>query len=134
MVGLPIESYGSRYPSQLSGGQQQRVGVARALAAEPDVILMDEPFGALDPITRADLQEEVRNIHQHLDLTIIMVTHDMTEALLMADRIAVMKNGEILQVGTPNELLNYPSHEYVRKIVQMPKKRADRLEQLMRSS
>jgi osmoprotectant transport system ATP-binding protein len=134
MVGLPIESYGSRYPSQLSGGQQQRVGVARALAAEPDVILMDEPFGALDPITRADLQEEVRNIHQHLNLTIIMVTHDMTEALLMADRVAVMKNGEILQVGTPNELLNYPSHEYVRKIVQMPKKRADRLEQLMRSS
>ena len=134
MVGLPIESYGSRYPSQLSGGQQQRVGVARALAAEPDVILMDEPFGALDPITRADLQEEVRNIHQHLDLTIIMVTHDMTEALLMADRIAVMKNGEILQVGTPNELLNCPGHEYVRKIVQMPKKRADRLEQLMRSS
>ncbi|MDG2140235.1 MAG: ATP-binding cassette domain-containing protein [Gammaproteobacteria bacterium] len=131
MVGLPIESYGSRYPSQLSGGQQQRVGVARALAAKPEVILMDEPFGALDPITRADLQEEMRNIHQQLNLTIIMVTHDMTEALLMADRIAVMKNGEILQIGTPNELLNYPSHEYVRKIVEMPKKRADRLEQLM---
>ena len=133
MVGLPIESYGSRYPSQLSGGQQQRVGVARALAAEPEVILMDEPFGALDPITRADLQEEVKKIHQQLNLTVIMVTHDMTEALLMADRIAVMKNGEILQIGTPNELLNYPSHDYVRKIVEMPKKRADRLEQLMRS-
>ena len=133
MVGLPIESYGSRYPSQLSGGQQQRVGVARALAAEPEVILMDEPFGALDPITRADLQEEVKQIHQQLNLTVIMVTHDMTEALLMADRIAVMKNGEILQIGTPNELLNYPSHDYVRKIVEMPKKRADRLEQLMRS-
>ena len=133
MVGLPIESYGSRYPSQLSGGQQQRVGVARALAAEPEVILMDEPFGALDPITRADLQEEVKQIHQQLNPTVIMVTHDMTEALLMADRIAVMKNGEILQIGTPNELLNYPSHEYVRKIVEMPKKRADRLEQLMRS-
>ena len=132
MVGLPIESYGSRYPSQLSGGQQQRVGVARALAAEPEVILMDEPFGALDPITRAELQEEVKRIHQQLDLTIIMVTHDMTEALLMADRIAVMKGGEILQIGTPAELLNYPDHDYVRKIVEMPKKRADRLEELMR--
>ena len=134
MVGLPIETYGNRYPSQLSGGQQQRVGVARALAAEPEVILMDEPFGALDPITRAELQEEVKRIHQHLNLTIIMVTHDMTEALLMADRIAVMKGGEILQIGTPHELLNHPNHEYVRKIVEMPKKRADRLEQLMRLS
>ena len=86
-----------------------------------------------DSITRADLQEEVKQIHQQLNLTVIMVTHDMTEALLMADRIAVMKNGEILQIGTPNELLNYPSHDYVRKIVEMPKKRADRLEQLMRS-
>ena len=132
MVGLPVESYGSRYPSQLSGGQQQRVGVARALAAEPEVILMDEPFGALDPITRAELQEEVKRIHQQLNLTIIMVTHDMTEALLMADRIAVMKDGEILQIGTPNELLNHPDHDYVRKIVEMPKRRADRLEELMR--
>ncbi|NKB34959.1 MAG: ATP-binding cassette domain-containing protein [Pseudomonadales bacterium] len=134
MVGLPIEEYGSRYPSQLSGGQQQRVGVARALAAKPDVVLMDEPFGALDPITRAELQEEFKRIQSELNLTVIMVTHDMTEALLMADRIAVMKDGEVLQIGTPRELLNHPQHEYVKEIVEMPKRRADRLEKLIHSS
>ncbi|HAC88281.1 MAG TPA: glycine/betaine ABC transporter ATP-binding protein, partial [Gammaproteobacteria bacterium] len=120
-----------RRPSQLSGGQQQRVGVARALAAEPDVLLMDEPFGALDPITRAELQEEFKRIQRELALTVIMVTHDMIEALLMADRIAVMKKGEILQIGTPRELINSPAHEYVKKIVEMPKRRADNLEKLM---
>lgn len=134
MVGLPIEEYGDRYPSQLSGGQQQRVGVARALAAEPAVILMDEPFGALDPITRVELQEEFKRIQTDLNLTAIMVTHDMTEALLLADRIAVMKDGEVLQTGTPRELLNQPQHDYVREIVEMPKRRADRLEQLIHSS
>lgn len=134
MVGLAIEEYGERYPSQLSGGQQQRVGVARALAAEPDVILMDEPFGALDPITRAELQEEFKRIQTELDLTVIIVTHDMTEALLMADRIAVMKEGEILQIGTPQNLLNNPAHNYVKEMVDMPKRRADRLEKLMHST
>jgi len=133
MVGLPIEEYGDRFPSQLSGGQQQRVGVARALAAEPEVILMDEPFGALDPITRAELQEEFKLIQNKLNLTVIMVTHDMTEALLMADRIAVMKDGEVLQIGTPRELLNQPQHDYVREIVEMPKRHAERLEQLIHS-
>lgn len=131
MVGLPIAEYGDRSPDQLSGGQQQRVGVARALAAEPDVMLMDEPFGALDPVTRAELQEEFKVLQAELELTVIMVTHDMTEALLMADRIAVMKGGEVLQVGTPFELLNYPAHDYVQHIVDMPKQRADRLEQLI---
>ena len=131
MVGLDPERYASRSPAELSGGQQQRVGVARALAAEPDVVLMDEPFGALDPITRTDLQEEFKRIQQELELTVIMVTHDMTEALLMADRIAVMKEGDLLQVGTPRELLNEPEHSYVRDIVEMPKRRADRLEKLM---
>jgi osmoprotectant transport system ATP-binding protein len=131
MVGLPYEEYGQRSPGQLSGGQQQRVGVARALAAEPDVVLMDEPFGALDPVTRAELQEEFKTIQAQLKLTVIMVTHDMTEALLMADRIAVMKAGEVLQVGTPCVLLNHPAHEYVQHIVDMPKQRADRLEQLI---
>lgn len=131
LVGLPGSDYAERNPMQLSGGQQQRVGVARALAAEPDVILMDEPFGALDPVTRAELQEEFKQIQQRLDLTVIMVTHDMTEALLMADRIAVMKGGEILQVGTPHDLLNHPAHDYVQEIVEMPKQRADRLEQLI---
>jgi len=133
MVGLPIEEYGDRFPSQLSGGQQQRVGVARALAAEPEVILMDEPFGALDPITRAELQEEFKLIQNKLNLTVIMVTHDMTEVLLMADRIAVMKDGEVLQIGTPRELLNQPQHDYVREIVEMPKRHAERLEQLIHS-
>ncbi|PCJ17290.1 MAG: glycine/betaine ABC transporter ATP-binding protein [SAR86 cluster bacterium] len=132
MVGLPLEDYGARVPGQLSGGQQQRVGVARALAAESEVVLMDEPFGALDPITRVELQEEFKRIQQELNLTVVMVTHDMTEALLLADRIAVMKNGEILQIGTPHELLNNPQHDYVKKIVDMPKRRADRLEEIMR--
>ena len=132
MVGLPESEYGQRYPTQLSGGQQQRIGVARALAAEPDVVLMDEPFGALDPITRAELQEEFKRIQSDLNLTVIMVTHDMTEALLMADRIAVMKDGEVLQIGTPAELLNNPQHEYVQEIVEMPKRRADRLDKLLR--
>ncbi|MDP6535805.1 MAG: ATP-binding cassette domain-containing protein [Gammaproteobacteria bacterium] len=132
LVGLPFDEFASRSPTQLSGGQQQRVGVARALAAEPEVMLMDEPFGALDPITRAQLQEEFKRLQRELELTVIMVTHDMTEALLMADRIAVMKEGEVLQVGTPRELLNNPAHDYVRDIVEMPKRRADRLEALMR--
>ena len=131
MVGLSIGEFGGRYPSQLSGGQQQRVGVARALAAAPDVMLMDEPFGALDPITRADLQEEFKRIQQQLNLTVIMVTHDMTEALLMADLIAVMKSGRILQIGSPKELLNHPEHDYVKKLIEMPRRRANRLEELM---
>jgi osmoprotectant transport system ATP-binding protein len=132
MVGLPMEDFGDRSPSQLSGGQQQRIGVARALAAKPDVVLMDEPFGALDPITRSELQEEFKSIQQSMDLTVVMVTHDMTEALLLADRIAVMSEGKVLQVGTPHELLSKPSHDYVRDIVAMPRIRAKRLEELMR--
>ena len=134
MVGLPLDEYGDRLPLQMSGGQQQRVGVARALAAKPDVILMDEPFGALDPVTRTELQEEFKRIQAQLNLTVIMVTHDMTEALLMADRIAVMKEGHVLQIGTPYELLNQPAHDYVREIVEMPRQRADRLERLLRQT
>lgn len=134
LVGLPLDEYGHRSPAQLSGGQQQRVGVARALAAEPEIILMDEPFGALDPITRVELQEEFKRIQQQLNLTVVMVTHDMTEALLMADRIAVMKDGEILQIASPRELLNNPQHEYVRNIVDMPKRRAEALEEIMRAT
>lgn len=129
MVGLPPAEYGARSPDQLSGGQQQRVGVARALAAEPDVLLMDEPFGALDPVTRAELQEEVKRIQEALGLTVILVTHDMTEAMLMADRIAVMRRGEVLQIGAPSELLNRPARGYVRRLVEMPKRRAERLEE-----
>jgi osmoprotectant transport system ATP-binding protein len=132
LVGLPFDDYAQRIPSELSGGQQQRVGVARALAARPDVLLMDEPFGALDPITRAGLQEEFRRIQQELGLTVVMVTHDMTEAMLMADRVAVMLGGELLQVGTASELLNRPAHPYVTQLMEMPRRRAERLDALMR--
>ena len=107
------------------------MGVARALAAEPRIMLLDEPFGALDPITRAEVQEEFKRIQAQLSLTAVMVTHDMAEALLMADRIAVMKEGEILQVGTPREILTAPAHPYVESLVALPKSRADRLEALM---
>jgi osmoprotectant transport system ATP-binding protein len=106
--------------------------VARALAAEPEVVLMDEPFGALDPITRSELQEEFKSIQRSMALTVVMVTHDMTEALLLADRIAVMREVVLLQIGTPYELLHNPQHDYVREIVAMPRQRAKRLEELMR--
>lgn len=134
LVGLPYPDFAHRMPDELSGGQQQRVGVARALAANPEVILMDEPFGALDPINRAALQEEFKRIQAQLNLTVIMVTHDMTEALLMADRIAVMKEGEVLQIGSPGELLGRPKHDYVKALVETPKNRAERLDHLIQAS
>jgi osmoprotectant transport system ATP-binding protein len=98
-----------RMPAQLSGGQKQRVGLARALAARPHVMLMDEPFGALDPLIRDELATDFRAIHDALGLTTVLVTHDMTEALLLADRIAVMREGKLLQIGTPQELLRRPT-------------------------
>ncbi|MEC2237568.1 osmoprotectant ABC transporter ATP-binding protein OpuCA, partial [Bacillus subtilis] len=96
--------YLDRYPHELSGGQQQRIGVLRALAAEPPLILMDEPFGALDPITRDSLQEEFKKLQRTLNKTIVFVTHDMDEAIKLADRIVILKAGEIVQVGTPDEI------------------------------
>lgn len=131
LVGLAPDSYAQRMPDELSGGQQQRVGVARALAAEPDVVLMDEPFGALDPITRASLQDEFARIQDQMNLTVVMVTHDMTEALLLADRVAVMKDGELLQAAPPRELMSEPDHPYVQELVRTPRERADRLEALI---
>ena len=131
-VGLDPDEFAKRRPAELSGGQQQRVGVARALAARPKIILMDEPFGALDPITRTELQDEFKRIQEKFNLTVIMVTHDMTEALLMADKIAVMRDGKLLQTGTPRDLLNRPDHDYVRELVELPKRKADRLEALLR--
>lgn len=104
----------NRYPHQLSGGQQQRVGVARALAADPEVLLMDEPFGALDPVTRGALQQEMLRIHRLSGRTIVLVTHDIDEALTLADRIVLMDNGEIVQQGKPVELLTQPKNEFVR--------------------
>ena len=105
--------YRHRYPHELSGGQQQRVGVARALAADPDVLLMDEPFGALDPVTRATLQLELKRIHQDSGKTIVLVTHDIDEALLLGTRIVLLREGRIAQVGTPLELLSQPADDFV---------------------
>ena len=134
LVGLSPSEYHRRYPRELSGGQQQRVGVARALAARPSVLLMDEPFGALDPITRDQIQDELKTLQGALGLTIVLVTHDMTEALLLADRIAVMKDGQIVGTGTPTELMSEPGHEYVSTLMAMPKRQADRVERIARGA
>ena len=110
-------AYLKRYPHELSGGQQQRIGVLRALAAEPPLILMDEPFGALDPITRDGLQEEFKKLQKSLGKTIVFVTHDMDEAIQLADRIVILKDGEIVQVGTPDEILHDPANEFVEAFI-----------------
>jgi osmoprotectant transport system ATP-binding protein len=117
MVGLDPQIFSTRYPKELSGGQQQRVGVARALASNPRVLLMDEPFGALDPITREQLQAELISIHQKLKKTIIFVTHDMDEALKLGDRIAIMKDGHLLQLDTPEKLLHEPTSGFVEEFI-----------------
>jgi len=117
LVGLPAEEYRKRYPAQLSGGQQQRVGLARALAAEPSTLLMDEPFGALDAITRSRLQDELRRIHGLLGQTVIFVTHDVEEAVRLADRIVVMRDGRVVQDDTPLRILSHPADDFVRDLV-----------------
>lgn len=117
MVNLDPETYRSRYPSELSGGQQQRVGVIRALAAEPDVILMDEPFSALDPISRDQLQAELVNVQEELKKTIVFVTHDMDEAIKIADNIILMKDGEVIQVGSPDSILRHPANDFVKEFI-----------------
>ena len=123
-VRLPPAEFQDRYPTALSGGQRQRVGVARALAAKPAIMLMDEPFGALDPLIRDELALEYRDLHRALGLTTVMVTHDVTEALVFADRVAVMRNGELVQVATPRELVSAPADAFVREMVDSPTKRA----------
>ena len=130
LVHLPSAEYRTRFPRQLSGGQQQRVGFARALAARPQIMLLDEPFGALDPLTRDELRGEFLHIRRQLGLTAVMVTHDMTEALLSADLIAVMNAGLLLQVGTPHELLTHPADDFVASLMATPKRQADQLEAL----
>ena len=117
MVGLEPAQYLDRYPAELSGGQQQRIGVLRALAHDPDIILMDEPFGALDPLMRDQLQEELKRLQRTVSKTIIFVTHDMDEALTMADRIVLMKDGEIVQVGTPEDMLRHPKDTFVSQFI-----------------
>ncbi|MGQ8816521.1 ABC transporter ATP-binding protein [Serratia sp. NA_13] len=114
LLHLEPDLFRRRYPHQLSGGQQQRVGVARALAADPEVLLMDEPFGALDPVTRAALQTEIARIHHLSGRTIVLVTHDIDEALALADRIVLLDQGRIVQQGTPLELLTAPVNDFVR--------------------
>jgi osmoprotectant transport system ATP-binding protein len=127
LVGLPGDEYRDRRPHELSGGQQQRIGVARALAAEAKVLLMDEPFGALDPVTRDSLQQELINMRAQLGLTIVLVTHDVAEALLLADRVAVLGRGRLLQVGRPDELFARPACPEVAELLEMPRRQADRL-------
>ena len=125
-------SMATRMPNELSGGQRQRVGVARALANEPQLLLMDEPFGALDPVTRDALGERVRSLHRELNLTTIMVTHDMAEALLLADRVLVMEAGTIVADETPQSLLHGSGGEIAQSLVAVPRTQADRLAELTR--
>jgi osmoprotectant transport system ATP-binding protein len=117
LVGLDPDVFANRWPRGLSGGQRQRVAVARALAASPDVVLLDEPFGALDAITRADLQTTFHRIRVELGFTSVLVTHDLNEAFLLADRVAVMRQGRIDQVAPPTEIREHPGNEYVRQLL-----------------
>lgn len=134
MVELDPAEMRDRLPAALSGGQQQRVGVARALAAEPSVMLLDEPFGALDPLTRDRLQESFNGIRRKLGLTAIFVTHDMVEALILGDRIAVMDAGRLVQVGTPQELIQSPSDDLVRQLMDTPQRQARAVDALLEPS
>ena len=116
----------TRYPAELSGGQRQRVGLARALAAKPPVVLMDEPFGALDPFTRRHVRRELFGLNELKETTVVLVTHDVNEALELADRIALMDQGRIVQIGTPDELLHKPVNEFVRDFLDDQPKRSGR--------
>lgn len=122
IVGLEEELL-ERYPSELSGGQQQRVGIARALAASPELLLMDEPFGAVDELTRASLQDEIARIHRETGITILFVTHDITEALKLGTRVLVIDNGAIQQFAEPEELLQNPATDFVKKLVEKERRR-----------
>ena len=117
LVGLDPDQYRARYPRQLSGGQQQRVGLARALAADPDILLMDEPFGALDAITRERLQDELLRIQRELRKTVLFVSHDVSEAFRLGDQVVVMHDGKLVQVGTPVDLISHPADDFVRQLV-----------------
>jgi osmoprotectant transport system ATP-binding protein len=130
LVRLDRPLYRDRLPHELSGGQRQRVGVARALAAKPRIVLMDEPFGALDPLTRDALGDDFRDLHRKLSLTTVMITHDMTEAILLADRVAVMRSGKLLALGTPAELSD-SDDPYVGELLRTPRRQAERLRKLL---
>ncbi len=130
LVRLDRAEHAGRFPHQLSGGERQRVGVARALAAEPRIVLMDEPFGALDPLTRDALSHDYRELHERLGLTTVMITHDMLEALLLADRIAVLREGRLVADGAPAELMANARDGFVNDLMQMPRRQAERLNAL----
>jgi osmoprotectant transport system ATP-binding protein len=130
LVRLERNQHRDRLPHQLSGGQRQRVGVARALAAHPRIVLMDEPFGALDPLTRDALGDDFRTLHERLGLTTVIITHDMSEAMLLADRIAVMRAGKLLAQGTPSEL-SKSIDPYVGELLRTPRRQAERLNVLL---
>ena len=117
LVNLPMQEFGSRFPSELSGGQRQRVGIARALALDPDYLLMDEPFGALDPITRSQVHQELRPLFAAMDKTVLLVTHDLGEAFQLGHRISLMDRGELVQTGTPDELRRAPRNDFVADFV-----------------
>lgn len=131
LVELAPEHYRERAPQELSGGQQQRVGLARALAAEPEILLLDEPFGALDPITRDRLQQSFGQLRRRLETTVMFVTHDMVEALLLGDRIGVMLAGRLVQLGTPEELLHRPADDYVAELMATPRRQTEAMERLL---
>jgi osmoprotectant transport system ATP-binding protein len=131
LVELEPASFRARRPHELSGGQQQRVGLARALAARPRLMLLDEPFGALDPLTRESLQQAFTRIRRDLALTALFVTHDMVEALLLGDRIAVLHAGRLVQVGTPAELWRAPADEHVAELLRTPRRQAEALDALL---
>ena len=130
LVRLDRAVYRERFPHELSGGERQRVGVARALAASPRIVLMDEPFGALDPLTRDALSQDYRRLHDELGLTTVMITHDMLEALLLADRIVVLREGRLIADGTPNALMARREDDYVSELMQTPRRHAERLNAL----
>ncbi len=130
MVELDPDGMRSRRPNELSGGQKQRVGVARALAAQPNVVLLDEPFGALDPLTRDALQQTFQKVRRESGMTAIFVTHDMVEALLLGDRIGVMQQGRLVQLGPPEELLERPVNPYVAALMDTPRRQAKALSDL----
>ena len=134
LVELEPAEFRGRWPEALSGGQQQRVGLGRALAAEPEVLLMDEPFGALDPLTRDRLQQRFQEIRRELGITTVFVTHDMVEALLLGDRIAVMDHGRLLQIGPPEQLIRQPANATVAGLMETPRRQADRVESLLRGN
>jgi osmoprotectant transport system ATP-binding protein len=133
LVRLDAARYRDRFPHELSGGERQRVGVARALAAKPRIVLMDEPFGALDPLTRDALADDYRTLHDKLSLTTVMITHDVTEAILLADRIAVMQAGSLVEEGTATTLAA-SRNDYVGELLRTPRRQTERLNAVLKSA